>query len=57
MAQICNKNNQTTVNAFNSHKMFVNGIEVCRSKESIYYNVLDVFKKVFKNIKNDDFLV
>lgn len=54
MAQICNKNNQSSGNAFNGHKMFVGSAAEASTKEITYCGVLNIFRKVFKNITNSD---
>lgn len=54
MVQICNKNNQSSGNAFNGHKMFVGSAAEASTKEITYCGVLNIFRKVFKNITNSD---
>lgn len=54
MAQICNKNNQSSANTFDGHKMFVGSAGAVDAKEATYLGVLNMFRKVFKNITNSD---
>lgn len=57
MAQLYSKDNQFSANTFVGHKMFTDNIETTKAKGTTYFEVLNIFRKVFKNITNSDLIV
>lgn len=57
MAQIYIKPNKIADDTFNATQLLFNSSEVSKVKDTAYFEVLDMFRKVFKGIKfNDLFL-
>lgn len=54
MAHFYNKNQQSQLNAFNSGEMFTSSNRGCKVKENTYMGVLDMFRRVLKNIHATD---
>lgn len=50
MAQFYNHDKRSAADSYSAHKLFASGADQTREKGSVYFEVLDVFKKVFKNI-------
>lgn len=50
MAQFYNHDKRSAADSYSAHKLFASGADQAREKGSVYFEVLDVFKKVFKNI-------